>query len=391
VNWATATLGSVARIERKSITPAEIPSGSRYVGLEHIESGGASLSYGEVLNGELASNKFCFSSDHILFGKLRPYLAKIVCPDFSGICSTDILPISSGKNIDKRYLLHFLRRPQTVEWASTRSTGVNLPRLSPSELETLEIPLPPLDEQRRIAAILDKADALRRKRKRALELLGSLGQSIFGEMFGNLVESSTYRRGTISDWVVDFDTGKNLAPDPDDRRTNGYRVLKVSAVTSGTFLPTEAKPLPRDYEPPSSHFVDKGDLLFSRANTAELIGATAYVDSELSGLVLPDKIWRFVWRQANEPHPRFIQALFSTPEFRREISKRATGTSGSMKNISKEKVLSIEVAMPDRRMQNKFAERLAALDQSISAATAQSLALDRNFSSLQHRAFSGQL
>lgn len=178
MSWPIAALGDVADIERRSISPSEIPSGSRYVGLEHIESGGASLSYGKVANGELASNKFHFGPNHILFGKLRPYLAKIVCPDFSGICSTDILPIAPGGRIDKHYLLHFLRRPQTVDWASARSTGVNLPRLSPSELESLEIPLPPLDEQRRIAATLDKADALRRKRKRAVELARSLAGDI---------------------------------------------------------------------------------------------------------------------------------------------------------------------------------------------------------------------
>ena len=138
-----------------------------------------------MTNGELASNKFQFGPNHILFGKLRPYLAKVVCPDFEGICSTDIVPIAPSNLVDKRYLLHFLRRPETIAWAASRATGVNLPRLSPKELASLEIPLPPLDQQRRIAAILDKADALHRKRKRAIELLDGLTQSIFLEMFGD--------------------------------------------------------------------------------------------------------------------------------------------------------------------------------------------------------------
>jgi type I restriction enzyme S subunit len=184
VKWTTVALGEVADIERNSISPADIESGSRYVGLEHIESGGASLSFGSVSNGELASNKFSFGPQHILFGKLRPYLAKIVCPNFKGICSTDILPIAPRERVDRRYLLHFLRRPETVAWASSRSTGVNLPRLSPTELSSLEVVLPPLHEQRRIAAILDKADALRRKRIASGLLIGKALDADFIAMFG---------------------------------------------------------------------------------------------------------------------------------------------------------------------------------------------------------------
>lgn len=189
MKWGAAPLSEVAMLERNSISPADIKSGSRYVGLDHIEAGGGSIRFGSVTNGELASNKFQFGPNHILFGKLRPYLAKVVCPDFEGICSTDIIPIAPGKLIDKRYLLHFLRRPETITWATGRATGVNLPRISPKELASLEIPLPPLDEQQRIASILDKADALRRKRRRAIDLLDSLPQSIFLEMFGEATEN----------------------------------------------------------------------------------------------------------------------------------------------------------------------------------------------------------
>lgn len=77
MTWNTAPLSEIATIERNSISPADIKSGSRYVGLDHIESGGGSIRFGSVENGELASNKFQFGPNHILFGKLRPYLAKV--------------------------------------------------------------------------------------------------------------------------------------------------------------------------------------------------------------------------------------------------------------------------------------------------------------------------
>ena len=202
--WTTAPLSEIATIERNSISPADIKSGSRYVGLDHIETGGGAIRFGSVTKGELASSKFQFGPNHILFGKLRPYLAKVVCPDFEGICSTDIVPIAPSKRVDKRYLLHFLRRPETIAWASGRATGVNLPRLSPKELASLEIPLAPLDEQRRIAAILENSDTLRRKRKHALELLDSLTRATFLEMFGDPAKNDrglqSVKLGEIGEW-----------------------------------------------------------------------------------------------------------------------------------------------------------------------------------------------
>lgn len=85
----TVALGRVAEIERDGIAPDKIQSGTPYLGLEHIESGGRILSFEPVDEGELASTKFRFGPDHVLYGKLRPYLAKIAMPDFEGICSTD--------------------------------------------------------------------------------------------------------------------------------------------------------------------------------------------------------------------------------------------------------------------------------------------------------------
>src|SRR5438552_15580259 len=91
--WKTVALHEVATIERSAVQPDAISQGAAYLGLEHIESGGRILGAKSVDEGELASSKFKFTERHVLYGKLRPYLAKIACPDFSGICSTDILPI----------------------------------------------------------------------------------------------------------------------------------------------------------------------------------------------------------------------------------------------------------------------------------------------------------
>ena len=274
----------------------------------------------------------------------------------------------------------------------SKAAGGAQPNISQDTIRKTRVFLPPLDEQKRIAAILDKADALRRQRRQALALLDSLTQSIFLEMFGDLIENAkSFPAGRISDWVADFETGKNLAPDRDNSEPLSNRVLKVSAVTSGRFNPEESKPLPMKYVVPSHHFVRFGDLLFSRANTSELIGATALVSQQCERLVLPDKIWRFIWKGENPPNPVFIHGLFSSAPFRAALSKRATGTSGSMKNISKKKVLGIACGIPTRGLQDEFAHKVNKLGQARDFCEQQLSAIETGFASLQHRAFSGQL
>ena len=188
-SWKTVALGEVAAVERSGVQPEQITAGTTYVGLEHIESGGAFLCPPLVDEGELASAKLRFTERHVLYGKLRPYLAKIACPDFSGICSTDILPILPGPKIERRFLFHFLRQPAMVDYANSRAVGVNHPRLSPSLLAQFEIPLPLMLEQRRIAEVLDRAEALRAKRRAALARADSLTQAIFLDLFGDPIRN----------------------------------------------------------------------------------------------------------------------------------------------------------------------------------------------------------
>jgi type I restriction enzyme S subunit len=300
---------------------------------------------------------------------------------------------ATSDQLDSRFLYRWFSstRLQTLVRSFGRQT-TNISNLDLKRCRDLEVPLPPLPEQRRIAAILDQADALRAKRRAALAKLDSLTQSIFIEMFGDPVTNDReWPVVNVSDFVAGFETGKSLVAAGEDDQTSKFRVLKISAVTSLEFKPEHSKALPFDYEPPESHFVRRGDLLFSRANTAELIGATALVDETPLNLMLPDKLWRFVWYKAPRATPRFVQHLFRQAEFRFEIAQRASGTSGSMKNISQEKVFSVRVGLPPLALQDTFATRVQAVE-SLKATQRAALAeLDALFASLQHRAFAGQL
>jgi type I restriction enzyme S subunit len=263
--------------------------------------------------------------------------------------------------------------------------GAAQPNVNSKELARLQIPLPPLSEQRRIVEILNEARDIRRLRQQADDLTTQLIPAIFNEMFGDPVgEVSSAERTPVSAFVAEMAGGKSLGEDPSGTK---YRVVKVSAVTWGKFQPDESKYVDDKYVPLEEHFVRKGDLLFSRANTEELVGATVLVDDDYPDILLSDKIWRFTWKNPDEVNPYYMLALFQHPSVRREISNNATGTGGSMKNISKAKLMSIRVKLAPYEAQSRFGETV----QEIS-----SLHLDeRDYRSLMQSllayAFSGEL
>lgn len=264
--------------------------------------------------------------------------------------------------------------------------------LSLAQLGNLKVPLPPLSEQRRIAVILDTADALRAKRRAAIAQLDTLTQSIFLDMFGDPDRNpKAWPVRRVSEYVAEFQGGKSLESESGENAVTRNRVLKVSAVTEMTFLAHECKPVPDSYTPPVEHFVRPGDLLFSRANTTDLVGAVAYVERTPQNLLLPDKLWRFVWTQPSLVEPLFVWALFQTPAVRREIGRRATGTSGSMKNISQEKLFGITTICPPIAIQKVFTKRLTSIARLRVEYHESARNIDALFTSCQHRAFRGEL
>ncbi len=123
--WDVKRLSDILEVDTKSIDPNELDE-YNYIGLEHIEK-----ETGKILvidKGKVVSNKFLFTKDHILYGKLRPYLNKVAVPDFNGICSTDIFPLKPKNKLMKQYLVTILRSKEFVNHSNTNAVGANLPR-----------------------------------------------------------------------------------------------------------------------------------------------------------------------------------------------------------------------------------------------------------------------
>ena len=151
--WVSVPLKQLVSPSKEKVEPVEEPD-VPYIGLEHIESNTTRI-IGHGFARDTMSTKTRFFAGSILYGKLRPYLNKVTIPDFSGVCSTDILVFPPVNDIEMRYLMRFLSTRAVVEFATHQSSGMELPRTSFEKIGQLNIPLPPLAEQRRIVARLE--------------------------------------------------------------------------------------------------------------------------------------------------------------------------------------------------------------------------------------------
>lgn len=384
-------LQNVATIEREIVSPSQIASGTMYVGLENIESGGKFVGVGPVHNGELASSKFAFTPRHVLYGKLRPYLAKIARPDFDGICSTDILPVLPGPDLDRGYLAWLLLSPHMVSWAASQATGANLPRLSPRTLAKMEIPLPPLAEQRRIAAILDAADALRVKRRAAIAKLDELTQSIFLDMFGDpATNPKGWARVTLADVCGDADDikcgpfGTQLSQ---SEYTDagvplwGIRHVNASfAVTTREFLSVNTA------ERLASYSIVPGDIVMTRKGTVG--NCAVYPRGMPLGIMHSDLLRLRV--DGKRCDPTFVAHQLHTS---RDVDRQIVAISGGavMPGINVTKLKRLEIALPPILEQRRFAKGTAVISEQRLKASTSFEQLGSLFASLQHRAFRGEL
>jgi len=150
--WQTKKLGDVCAFDKVQ----GIHSGLPYVGLEHIESHTARF-VGSSDPQPVKSATFRFSDEHVLYGRLRPYLNKALAPDFEGHCSTEIFPLKPRPELSRDYLLFWLLADETCDRINATCTGARMPRAQMNDVLGFEIPVPPLAEQQRIVGLLDEA------------------------------------------------------------------------------------------------------------------------------------------------------------------------------------------------------------------------------------------
>jgi type I restriction enzyme S subunit len=174
--WQSERLGRMAILVRDAVLPSEA-AGLPYIGLEHIGEGNLQL-IGVGVAEDATSTKTRFTAGDILFGKLRPYFRKVVRPSFDGICSTDIWVVRPTNGIDAGFLFYLMASDLFVEPVVRASEGTKMPRAKWEYAASLELPLPPLPEQRAIAHILGTLDDKIELNRRMSETLEAMARAV---------------------------------------------------------------------------------------------------------------------------------------------------------------------------------------------------------------------
>ena len=466
--WEWARLQSFSDYNgRPNIDPSEIAEDTWLLDLEDIEKETSRLiCRARYFQRESKSTKSTFKEGDVLYGKLRPYLNKVLVADSAGICTTEIVPIVPSKAVIPEFLRWLLKRPDFLSHVNTLMYGVKMPRLGTEDAIHSVHPIPPVNEQHRIVAKIDelmaRCDELEKLRMAqqgarltvhaaAIKQLLNIAepaqhqraQAFLAEHFGELytvkenvaelrkailqlavmgklvpqnpdeqpasellqeIEAEKQRlvkEGKIKvpkslppvteeekpyalpqgwEWArlgnlaLSSDSGWSPQCLPGMRKGQEWGVLKVSAVSWGKFNPDENKALPASQNPRLDCEVKIGDFLISRANTDELVARSVVVDYAPPHLMMSDKIVRFTL--SCSVNKTFLNIVNGSPYSRAYYIENASGTSSSMKNVSRETMSLLPVSLPPLQEQHRIVAKIDGLmglceflEQQIDAAT----------------------
>lgn len=259
------------------------------------------------------------------------------------------------------YLYYYLKSKKS--YVNNLGRGVAQNNINLSILRDLEVPLPTLSVQRQTVDILDKTAKVIKYRLQQLQKLDDLVKARFVELFGELDKNPYgWKLSSLGALIASCEAGWSGTGTQRKKRDGEVAVLKVSAVTKGYFIPSECKVLDNQSNIKKYIYPQTGDLLFSRANTREMVGATVVITEDFPEHILPDKLWKIRFVEA--ANVWYMKYALSSKPIRSIFSSISTGTSGSMYNVSMEKFKSIEIPLPPLNLQNQFAAFVTQTDKS---------------------------
>jgi type I restriction enzyme S subunit len=280
------------------------------------------------------------------------------------------------------YLLDFLK----IERLAI-VTGV--PGLNRNDAYKLKIPLPPLSEQRKIVEILDRADALRKKRAEADAKAERILPALFIKMFGDpALNPRGWPDKTLDDIIIETKYGTSTRANTDGK---GVPVLRMNNIDSrGRLDLTKLKYVDLKAQKLSKYELKSGDLLFNRTNSRELVGKTGLWQGEIKAI--PASYLIRVRVDQTKVLPEYVWAYMNTP-FLKQILYDTARRSIGMANINAQELRSLPILIPpDLESQQPFTEMIARLDLlTVKQAADANAKLDNLFELLLHRAFSGEL
>jgi type I restriction enzyme S subunit len=384
MTWQKISLGEIAVKNGGSVDPGKHPDETFC--LYSIPA--FDLGKPEICKGSLiGSSKKVVIEDDVMISRIVPHIRrswvvgqksqyrKIASGEWIVFRSKQIWPCYlKWVLISDEFHLSFLK--------TVAGVGGSLLRARPSEVYKISIPLPPLPEQRRIAAILDAADALRRKRRAALSELDTLLQTTFIDLFGDPVTNPKGWASTNIDSVSEKVTdGDHHTP---QRSSSGFKLLSARNVLDG------------EIDLVNTDFVEKSeyermikrckpemdDILISCSGTIGRVSRIKFNEPVVlvrsAALIKPKK---------EMIHPVFLESVLRTPQLKSKMLQAAK--SSSQANLFQKPIKELTIPLPPLPLQHHFAAIVAGVERQKERMRAHLGELDALFASLQQRAFNG--
>jgi len=371
--------------------------GQPYLGLEHLASGAPAI-VGVGDPHTVRSAKTVFQERDVLYGKLRPYLRKAVLTPFDGICSTDIIVLRSKSLMLPEFLVYLLHSDHFVDRAKATTSGVNHPRTSWSKLKPFVVPVPPLSEQKKIAALLAAVQRAVEQQERLIALTTELKKALMHKLF---------TEGTRGEKRKDTEIG----PVPESwsvvpLHSTGEVIYGIQAAVANNTMPIGTKIITNknitldgdfDFEKQSyfqiktarhrATILKKGDILFNwRSGSKEHLGKTAFFD--LDGEWTHSSFILRIRPSGNVSNRFLFYYLLWLRESHYFVKLHTYMVNAK---FNKSAVNALPTALPERSEQDEIAYSLDAAVQQVSHHRATHAALTSLFHTLLHQLMTAQM
>lgn len=389
--WKWVYLSGILDVSKEKTE--EFPPDTKYVGLENIEKDTGRM---QAVDAEgIRSTKNIFEAGNILYGKLRPYLNKHSIAEFDGVCSTDILVFQTAPSVEKELLNRYFDLPQFISFAVSHSKGINLPRVSATEILTARMPLPPLSEQHRLVARIEslfaKLDAAGENVQSVLDSHETRKAALLHEAFtGKLIGTDEREMKPLSEIVELVRIGPfGSALHKEDYIHGGIPVINPKHIANQAINPDKHISI-------STSKADSMDVYKMRTNDIIIgrrgeMGRTAPVSEKESGWLCGTGC--MLLRLKKEYDARFYSQILASQQGKQYLEAHAVGST--MKNLNEKIIKSLPVPIfspPEQQEIVRILDRLLAREQRARQAAEETLAaIDRMKQSILARAFRGEL
>lgn len=290
--------------------------------------------------------------------------------------------------LDAKFLFHWLRKNRA--YLESLGNGATFKEVSKATVARVEIALPSIADQHRIAAILDQADALRGKRREALAQLDSLTQSIFIEMFGDPVSNSkgwpdSTTLGEVANIASGVTKGRNLT----GKVTRTIPYLAVANVQDKSLNLSTIKAIEATEDEIGRYLLKWNDLLLTEGGDPDKLGRGTLWKNELPECIHQNHIFR-VRVTSEAVTPLFLNWLVGSQRGKKFFLRSAKQTTG-IASINMTQLRSFPLLLPPVELQRDFEKIASSVAEQHAIQTASLSELEALFASLQHRAFRGEL